>query len=203
MAVLFFKESQNIVKPLSFVGLAVHASLNLWAVGQGAICLPCLGTLFVTLTLTCIAIANVRKLYAGVISLVLLVFLFGISFDRDKTRVGQPTEAMKIWDERGQEVSLDLSQKPALMFSWWCTPCVETLKIISAIPQEKQPYLISVYLKDDYINQTRLKLKETGVEQAYYSSFDPGVIPCLVWVEDRRIHIAHGVEMEKKLKEMR
>ncbi|MTI84367.1 MAG: hypothetical protein FH756_10780 [Firmicutes bacterium] len=98
---------------------------------------------------------------------------------------------LNVGNSHGVETKIDLSQKPALMFAWWCGHCDQVLKDYSGLRPDDRPYLVAVYPKGindrQYVEQ---KLKANGLNGEYYICYEsPPVesIPMLVWFSEGKI----------------
>lgn len=92
---------------------------------------------------------------------------------------------LTVENSHGITTQIDISQKPALFFAWWCAHCDQALKDYARFKPDKRPYLVAVYLKGnndrEYIEQ---KLKANGIKGEYYIYNEtPPVesVPMLVW----------------------
>lgn len=100
---------------------------------------------------------------------------------------------IKVLTMQGSEVELDISKKPALLFSWWCSHCDHTLEDLAQCEPEDRPYLIVVYPKGnndkDFIEQ---KLSSNGLPGATYYIYkhQPPIqsIPITVWWADGKLN---------------
>jgi thiol-disulfide isomerase/thioredoxin len=99
---------------------------------------------------------------------------------------------IKVINSQGNETVIDISQRPALLFSWWCSHCDRVLKDIAQYNELNKPYLVAVYPKGEnnkkYIEQ---KLKSCGLkdEPYYVYSDQPPInsIPILIWVSGNEL----------------
>jgi len=98
-------------------------------------------------------------------------------------------EILNVVGQDGGTVALNIKERPALMFAWWCAHCDDVLQDISRITPDKRPYLVVTYLQgtndDIYIEQ---KLKSNGLASSPYFVLkeDPEKIegvPVLVWYD--------------------
>jgi len=106
--------------------------------------------------------------------------------------------ALKVTTPDGQGVTLDISRRPALFFSWWCSHCMDALQEVAKLPEDRRPYLVGTYLRGDDLPKFRAKLEEAGLKEAtlYLASTPPeGIqaVPALVFVDGGRISHAEGV----------
>lgn len=90
--------------------------------------------------------------------------------------------AINVVDEDGNALVLNPAQRPVLYFAWWCEHCNKVLRHVAMLPPDKQPVLVSTYLKDDYVKKTVAKLKENGLTlNVYYDAGNyPEIVPLLV-----------------------
>lgn len=102
---------------------------------------------------------------------------------KDEKKQAEKGPRVAIMTPDGRQVKLDLSQRPALYFAWWCPACREVLREIAHIPVEKRPYLVAVCSTGADVSQSAAKLAEAGLEDSafYISRETPGnVLPALL-----------------------
>ncbi|QGP93383.1 hypothetical protein MGLY_27910 [Neomoorella glycerini] len=88
----------------------------------------------------------------------------------------------------GKKVELDLSQRPALYFAWWCPACREVLREMARLAGEKRPYLVSVSYTAGDVNRSLQEVARAGLPggEVYFSRGvpgNPGGIPVLLYAE--------------------
>lgn len=103
----------------------------------------------------------------------------------DAQDVRQPA-ALAVETPDGEEILLDLQERPALLFAWWCSHCSEALEAAARMEAE-MPYLVAVYLRGNDAPKIEQKLQEAGLAGPYYLLRDePPVdgVPALLRWED-------------------
>jgi len=110
---------------------------------------------------------------------------------------------LTVENRHGVETQIDLSQKPALMFAWWCGHCDQVLKDYSALRPDDRPYLVAVHSKGindrQYVEQ---KLKANGLDGEFYIYYEePPIesIPMLVWYSEEKLQKTPPTNGEKTL----
>lgn len=110
---------------------------------------------------------------------------------------------LTVENSHGVETQIDLSQKPALMFAWWCGHCDQVLKDYSALRPDDRPYLVAVHSKGindrQYVEQ---KLKANGLDGEFYIYYEePPIesIPMLVWYSEEKLQKTPPTNGEKTL----
>ncbi|SFR12575.1 VanW like protein [Desulfoscipio geothermicus DSM 3669] len=110
---------------------------------------------------------------------------------------------LTVENSHGITTQIDISQKPALLFAWWCAHCDQALKEYAKYQPDKRPYLVAVFLKGtndrEYIEQ---KLKANGIKGEYYIYREtPPVesVPVLIWRTGGKINKAVPVAGEQRL----
>lgn len=111
--------------------------------------------------------------------------------DTTKNMVEDTSTFLVVENSDGNTTQLDISQKPALFFSWWCANCDQVLKDYAQYNPDKRPYMVAIFLKgtDDkkYIEQ---KLQANGIKGEYYIyKKTPPIesVPMLIWWSEGKI----------------
>ncbi|MBE3582142.1 MAG: hypothetical protein IMW96_11025 [Thermoanaerobacteraceae bacterium] len=102
---------------------------------------------------------------------------------KDEKKQVEKGPSVAVMTPDGRQVKLDLSQRPALYFAWWCPACREVLREVAHIPVEKRPYLVAVCSTGADVSRTAAKLAEVGLGDPvfYISRETPGnVLPALL-----------------------
>lgn len=120
------------------------------------------------------------------------VDLEGAALQRPATPETAGEHLLRVIRADGMEAVLDLRERPALLFAPWCSHCAEALERVSAMPPERRPYLVSVYLRGDWfqdVKETQAKLRSCGLpaDVAYYGSLEPERVPAVVRWDGRRV----------------
>jgi len=105
----------------------------------------------------------------------------------------KPTN-LRVQTEEGAEMDLDLTKKPALLFSWWCSHCGEALQWAASLPESKRPHLVAIYNEGNYVAETNAKLAAYGLKTVYYSDYKPGIVPVLLVADHGKLKIVKDYE---------
>lgn len=118
------------------------------------------------------------------------------------THSGEPTSGppernatLSAFDARGAAVSLNLKERPALIFSWWCKACGKVLSEMGKVPPGERPVLVA-RIRDRNNTQAELQRSQEKVGPlgtAYYI-FEPPVegVPALLWHDGEQVRSAVG-----------
>ena len=89
-------------------------------------------------------------------------------------------------------VTLDLKERPALLWAWWCPHCQKELRRLARQPAGKRPYLVLAFAtSDNDFKKARSKLIEAGLgNEIFYILPDEdgeiGIPAILYWDERSR-----------------
>jgi hypothetical protein len=103
----------------------------------------------------------------------------------------EPGAFISAKNQSGQTVKIDLSQKPALLFSWWSIECDKALKMMANLTIEERPYLVAVDLRGNNEKYVKKKLELNGVSGPYYICYEPlpyESVPSLVWWSNKKLN---------------
>ena len=87
--------------------------------------------------------------------------------------------------------TLDLKERPALLWAWWCSHCQKELRRLARQPAGKRPYLVMTFATNQGdIEKARAKLAEAGMgNETFYILPDAKVdgigIPTLLYWDER------------------
>jgi len=210
-ACLFALSKGKFLRFLLYAGVLAHGFLIYYMVEHGYVCIVCLAMAGLTLCLAYIACGPVRPLnhFALLLPAFLLAFTLWSTFQPPAKALDvperpelapvdnvAPSDAGKqtpvrgmitVLREDGVPVSLNIKERPALLFSDRCKHCREALEDVALMPPDERPYLISIVFNDwrKSVSKTAEKLNSAGLtgERAYFSSgLVPDYVPCLlVW----------------------
>lgn len=104
----------------------------------------------------------------------------------------------------GEEVLLDLRERPALLFAWWCSHCAKALEAAAGLPERERPYLVAAYLRGEDTPKIEQKLAEAGLAgPCYLLRGEPpvGEVPALLWWEGSGgLKVVRGGDVVQELK---
>jgi hypothetical protein len=104
----------------------------------------------------------------------------------------------------GEEVLLDLRERPALLFAWWCSHCTTALHAAAGLPERERPYLVAAYLRGGDTPKIKQKLAEAGLAGPYYllpGEPSVGEVPALLWWEGGGgLRVVRGGDAVQELK---
>lgn len=120
----------------------------------------------------------------------------------ERRDVGQ-TGKLAVERPDGEEVLLDLRERPALLFAWWCSHCAAALEAAAGLPEGKRPYLVATYLRGDDTPKIEEKLREASLAgPCYLLPGEPpvGEVPALLWWESGGLKAVQGGGVVQQLK---
>ncbi len=105
---------------------------------------------------------------------------------------------ISVFTAQGQSAELDLKHKPVLFFAAWCPHCDEALRAVSALPEEKQPYLVATFIRKGDAEKIPAKLSQNGLAgQKYYLTDAPPelqMVPALMYQTGGNVELREGTE---------
>jgi len=99
---------------------------------------------------------------------------------------------LEVFDKDGTPVKIDVSQKPALLFAWWCPHCDDMLREAAKYPPQEQPYLVAVFNKGSNNNQyieEKLKMNGLSSQNYFIETSAPPIesVPAIIWWSEGKI----------------
>lgn len=102
---------------------------------------------------------------------------------------------LPVFDAQGAVVSLNLMERPALLFSWWCSACGKVLSEPVRVPPGERPVLVA-RIKDRNSVQTELQRsrEKAGPLGPVHYVLEPPVegVPALLWHDGEQVRSAVG-----------
>lgn len=107
---------------------------------------------------------------------------------------------LTVETQYNEAVELNIQQKPALFFAWWCPPCDFALQNIAKYNITDRPYLVACFNDGDQRDYIEKKLQKAGMKDAEYFIFQgtPPVngVPVLVWWSNGTIQKSTAFETD-------
>lgn len=98
--------------------------------------------------------------------------------------------AMIVLTTEKTAVTLNLKERPALLWAWWCPQCKKELHRLARHPAERRPYLVLAFAKSDGdLERARSKLTEVGLDNEIFyilpddKAYEIGIPAFLYWDE--------------------
>jgi len=96
-----------------------------------------------------------------------------------------PEPVLLAFDARGTVVQLNLRERPALLFSWWCSSCDRALSEAIKMPPERRPVPVATYFRDRNNLQAEIQRSQekASLLGPVYHVLEPPAegVPALLW----------------------
>ncbi|ABO49370.1 VanW family protein [Desulforamulus reducens MI-1] len=113
---------------------------------------------------------------------------------------------LNVYTPQGSETELDLSEKPALLFAWWCPHCDYVLQEIAQYSLSDRPYLVVTNLKGDDLKAIDEKLKANGLAGVpyflYYEQPPVESVPASIWWSEGKLNTSPGYSIKPDSKKL-
>lgn len=99
---------------------------------------------------------------------------------------------IRVTNKYNEAVEINIKEKPALLFAWWCPHCDFALQKVSKYNSIDRPYLVACYNDGDQRNYIEKKLAKAGLRDTEYFIFEGNLpvdgVPTLVWWDKEQLY---------------